>query len=182
MSFMMHLRRQLSLYLHQSTRPGDTTTGAVNHSKELLAGFVASTSRQHIDDVGKRWLAESEEFCPDSEDFDTAYCAELPPEMDLYRIMADEDENFIDQCVEWEAFIGEKELWLPLEQSCSEGMLLPMDQRAMRLRTCPERLLRGLRWFFELCPPHVKHDLALRYYVLVRIDRARRLGTPDWRP
>ncbi len=71
---------------------------------------------------------------------------------------------------------------LPLEQSCHEGVLLPTGQRAIRLETCPEVLLGKLRWFFELCPSHVKSRLALDFYLLVRIDRARRTGNPDWRP
>ena len=73
-------------------------------------------------------------------------------------------------------------LRLPLEQSCHEGMLLPTGQRAVRLRSCPESLLRPLRWFFEECPRHIKAHLALYNYVLVRLDRARRTGNPEWRP
>jgi hypothetical protein len=39
-----------------------------------------------------------------------------------------------------------------------------------------------LSYFVGHCPPHVMHYLALRYWVVVRIDRARRTGSPEWRP
>jgi hypothetical protein len=72
---------------------------------------------------------------------------------------------------EWDNHIYERDILLPLEQSCSEGVLLPMRKRALRWQSCPENLLARLRWFFELCPAHIKSHLALRFYVLVRIDR-----------
>ena len=71
---------------------------------------------------------------------------------------------------------------LPLEQSCYEGVLLPTGQRAIRLKTCPEMLLTPLRWFFECCPRHVRSRISLDFYLLVRVDRARRTGNPEWRP
>lgn len=128
------------------------------------------------------WWAEIERFEVDDADFRTAKCAELADELDLYRIQALADPDFNDSMYEWDCYVFEHSLWLPLEQSCHDGVLLPMDQRALRVRTCPEEILTRLRWFFELCPVHVKHHLALTYYVVVRIDRARRTGSPEWRP
>lgn len=57
-----------------------------------------------------------------------------------------------------------------------------MDQRALRVQTSPEPVLRMLRRFFECCPTHVGHYLALTYYLLVRMDRVRRTGCPEWHP
>ncbi len=128
------------------------------------------------------WLAEVNRFEFDERDFDAAHTAELADELDLYRVQALSDDNFEDTFYEWDCYLVEHSLWLPLEQSCHDGVLLPMDQRALRVKTCPEEMLTRLRWFFEICPVHVKHHLALLYYVVVRIDRARRTGSPEWRP
>jgi hypothetical protein len=150
---------------------------------KMLAGFVASTSRQGISQLADQWRAEITEYSPVPTDFEAAACAELAPELEEFADLIDEDDDeFVKEWCEWYFFIWDHELWLPLEQSCSEGVLLPMDQRALRLRTCPEQLLRHLRWFFELCPAHIKHHLALHIYVEVRVERYRRLKTPDWRP
>ena len=131
---------------------------------------------------GRLWQDEASRFEYDGQDLETVECAELADELWHHRIMADEDPNFPDELDEWHDYIYEKDILLPLEQSCHQGVLLPTGQRAIRLESCPEMMLSHLRWFFELCPTHVKSHLALRIYVLVRLDRARRTGNPDWRP
>ncbi len=133
-------------------------------------------------DTDDLWRAEIERFEFDEETWDTAASAELADELDLYRIQALADPNFDASYYEWDEFILENQIWLPLEQCCSDGVLLPMDQRSLRVQTCPKELRRALGRFFEVCPAHVKHHLALFYYSLVRIDRARRTGDPEWRP
>lgn len=90
---------------------------------QLVESFVASTSRRGIDHLVDRWRVEIEQFEPCETDFDAAECAELAPELDLHRAMADEDDDFLDTYGEWEVFVWEHELWLPLEQCCSEGVL-----------------------------------------------------------
>lgn len=127
------------------------------------------------------WSVETERFDFDEATFGAASCAELADELDLYRVQALADDGFEQSIYEWDCYVVENSLWLPLEQSCHDGVLLPMDQRALRVKTCPESVLSKLRWFFELCPAHVKHYLALRYYVALRVDRARRTGSPEWR-
>lgn len=127
------------------------------------------------------WWVEIESFSFDDAAFRAAECAELADELDLYRLQALGDNGFEHSIYDWDCYVVENSLWLPLEQSCHDGVLLPMDQRALRVKTCPEDVLSKLRWFFELCPAHVKHHLALMYYVAVRVDRARRTGSPEWR-
>lgn len=131
---------------------------------------------------GHLWLAEADRFEYDFDDWDVAVCAELADELWYHRVAAMEDPDFEDELSDWDIYIFEREIRLPLEQSCHEGVLLPTGQRAMRLRTCPEQMMRPLRWFFEECPRHVRAYLALYNWVLVRLDRARRTGNPDWRP
>jgi hypothetical protein len=128
------------------------------------------------------WLDEVERFEWSAEDFEIADCAELADELELSRIMADKDDTFVDKMAEWHDYIMDYSLWLPLEQCCYEGVLLPMGQRELRVQTCPTDMLGHLSYFFSRCPAHVKHHLALAYWVMVRADRARRTGNPDWRP
>ena len=127
------------------------------------------------------WWLEIESFSFDDSAFRAAECAELAEELDLYRVQALTDVGFEQSLYDWDCFVVENSLWIPLEQSCHDGVLLPMDQRALKVKTCPEDVLSKLRWFFEICPAHVKHHLALMYYVAVRVDRARRTGSPEWR-
>lgn len=132
--------------------------------------------------ISDSWLSEMERQEFDGEEFDTAECAELPDELDLFRIQAEADPNFDESYVDWYDFICEKEIWLPLEQSCSDGTLLPLEMRFGRVKTCPEKLRRPIWEFFSRCPVHFQQYLALRFYVIVRIERARRTGSPEWRP
>ena len=128
------------------------------------------------------WWAEVEEYGFDDEDFRTAACAELADELDLFRIQALADPNFHDTMYGWDCYIVEHSLWLPLEQCCNDGVLLPKGQRELRVKSCPLEIRGYLGYFFGHCPAHVKHSLALIYWVVVRIDRARRTGSPEWRP
>ena len=128
------------------------------------------------------WWDEVERFECDPEDFDTASCAELADELEVFNIQALADPNFLDTFCDWDEFVCEHTLWLPLEQCCHDGMLLPMGQRELRVKTCPIELRNWLGYFFGHCPVHVKHYLALTYWVVVRIERARRTGSPEWRP
>ena len=132
--------------------------------------------------LGRKWLDEGLrfEYCDDN--ILAAECAELAEELWLHEMVADEDDNFVNTFGEWIDYIYGHELLLPLEQSCNEGVLLPTDMRLMRLATCPEVLLRPLRWFFEFCPAHIKSYVALYFFTLVRIERARRTGDPFWSP
>jgi hypothetical protein len=131
---------------------------------------------------GHLWLAEAARFGYDDDDQDTAACAELAEELEYLEIMALNDDLFDDNYAEWETYIYDNDLPLALEQSCYQGVLLPTDQRALRLASCEEKMLSKLRWFFELCPVHIKAYLALNFYTLVRLDRARRTGDADWKP
>ncbi|MFC6279898.1 MULTISPECIES: hypothetical protein [Polaromonas] len=131
---------------------------------------------------GKDWDEEVERYEFSQDDLSTVDAVDWPEELDLYRAMADNDPKFEDHWCEWEDFIYQNWLFLALEQSCHGGILLPPDQRAIRLQSCPEATLGKLRWLFELCPVHVKAHLALRWYWLMRIDRARRTGNPMWQP
>ena len=131
---------------------------------------------------GQLWLAEVDRFAYNDGDEDTVECAELADELWHHEVMANEDPDYFDELDEWTSFVYSHDLMLPLEQSCYEGVLLTTGQRAIRLESCPETLLRPLRWFFEYCPRHVRSRIALNFHLLVRIDRARRTGNPDWRP
>lgn len=131
---------------------------------------------------GHLWLDEVERYEPSNEDEATIECAELAEELEWHETLALEDDFYEAELAEWWDHVWQNDLLLPLEQSCHEGVLLPSDQRAVRLESCPEELLSPLRWFFECCPVHVKSRIALDCYLLIRMDRARRTGKPDWSP
>lgn len=131
---------------------------------------------------GHLWVEESERYGFADGDDDTVACAELADELAWHEDLAGDDPEYHQDLVDWTDYVFDHDLMLPLEQSCYEGVLLPTDQRAIRLETCPETFLKPLRWFFELCPEHVKSRIALDFYLLIRIDRARRSGSPEWSP
>jgi hypothetical protein len=128
------------------------------------------------------WLDEIEEFCPCDDDFDAASCALIADELDLYRIIGEADDAFGDLAEHWDGCVWEHSLSVALEQCCHEGVLLPREQRALRLKSCPKEVQDGLNYFIGHCPSHVLHYLALFHSVLVRVERAKRSGSPDWRP
>jgi len=132
--------------------------------------------------VEDAWWDELElvEWGPD--DYDTVDCAELADELVAFKVMADADPGFLDSLVSWDEYICEHTIWLLLEQCCHQGVLLPEGQIELRVMTCPRELRDSLGFFLGRCPAHVKHHLALQYWLLVRIDRARRTGSPEWRP
>lgn len=128
------------------------------------------------------WRDELELFEYDRGDLDTASCAGLSDELFAFEIQAESDPNFEDSFATWHCHILDERLWLVLEQSCHEGVLLPIEQIHLRLKTCPRPLRDGLWHFLGHCPTHVKHYLALQFWILIRIDRARRTGNSEWRP
>jgi hypothetical protein len=128
------------------------------------------------------WREEVERFEWNYADFEIAQCANLADELELFNIEANEDEEFLNKIEEWNGFVMDYKLWLAIEQCCYQSVLLPMGQRELRVSTCPPDMLCHLSYFFSRCPAHVKHHLALSYWVVVRVDRARRTGNPDWGP
>jgi hypothetical protein len=128
------------------------------------------------------WWDELERFEFDSEDMNTVTCADLADELVAYKICADADDGFQNSMEVWEDYILMKTIWLALEQCCYQGVLLPKGQIELRVMTCPRELRDSLGFFLGHCPAHVKHHLALRYWLLVRIERARRTGSPEWQP
>lgn len=141
----------------------------------------------HGDDARDPWFAEAEAFTDGhgQRDYDVANAAQLPEDLEDFSFEAAEDASFSATLNEWFDYLNEGDdhvLMLAMEQSCSEGILLPWDMRAVRLKTLPDARLAQLHWIFRSCPPHVLAYLALSAYWIVRSERARRRGSPDWRP
>ena len=132
--------------------------------------------------IEEEWRDQSCFEDGEPEDWDTAAEFEYPPELEPYEVLAEADDNFDSHWCDWLDFACGHGILLPIEQSCEGGILLPMEQRAMRLATCPEEMLKPLRWFFEGCPRHVTLLLCHYIYWLVRLERGRRTGSGHWRP
>lgn len=128
------------------------------------------------------WWDELERFEYDGYDQFTVDCAELADELAVHKARAEEDPNFQNSMEIWEDYIWTKTIWLALEQCCYQGVLLPKGQIELRVMTCPVVHRDSLGYFLGHSPAHVKHHLALRFSLLVRIERARRTGSPEWRP
>lgn len=118
-------------------------------------------------------------------DFDVAAAAELPDELHAFVVQADADPNFTTELDEWFDHLmsaDEHTLMLALEQSCHLGVLLPWDLRGVRLKTLPASTLAALHRLIDACPRHVLVHLAHYVYWLLRSERARRRGSPEWSP
>jgi hypothetical protein len=131
---------------------------------------------------GYLWIEEAERIYLDDELFEIASCADFPDELKGLLHTFDSIENYEEECASWLHFLFANDLYLALEQSCYQGVLLQIDQRAIRLESCDEKMLSQLRWFFQYCPPLIQARLAVAIHTAVRVERVRRTGNPDWSP
>ncbi len=131
------------------------------------------------------WHAEGAAIDFDDCDFDVAHAAELPDELSAHGIAAAADADFDDEFWDWFGALYEPEeqiVLLALDQSCDEGILLPWDMRGVRLWSAPPEAISKLHWFWDKCPRHIAAYVAHYNYWLVRAERARRRGSPEWSP
>ena len=139
------------------------------------------------DDQRDPWHAESDAFADGVEpgDFEVAEAAEPPDELEDAADAAALDPDFDRELDEWLDHLltdDDQTLMLALEQSCHLGVLLPWDMRGVRLATLPPGTLAALHRLLEACPRHVLVHLAHYVYWLMRSERARRRGSPEWSP
>ena len=108
--------------------------------------------------------------------------AELAEELDRHRVAAIRDKRFQRRWYFWDCYIIKHDISVPIEQACDQGVLLPLEQRHIRLMHCPEPQLIALHGFFVNCQLHVQHHLVLRHYLMIRIARHEETGKADWSP
>jgi hypothetical protein len=129
------------------------------------------------------WFAEADAMEIRANDFDVADSAELPAELSPHALAAELDPDFCPEFNEWLEWLAEDAtVLLTLEQCSAEGVLLPWDMRGARLQTAPQQAIDRLHWFWDHCPKHLYVYLSHYVFWLVRAERARRRGTPDWSP
>lgn len=134
------------------------------------------------DDDRDPWLVEADTIALEWSDFDVAECAE-PCDDDENCAFGDLEFDELEECREWlEALLEFPCALLALEQSCVEGRLLRWEMRAVRLSTAPDEALSLLHRMWDACSHGVRSALACYVYWLVRAERARRTGRPDWSP
>lgn len=109
-----------------------------------------------IDDECARWFDEAHAMGNglETRDFDMAGRAELPHELSHHCTAAKDDMAFQALYQEWYEYLFEGDdqcLLMATEQSCSEGMLLPWDMRAVRLRSAPPKVRAQLHWLLGAC-------------------------------
>ena len=131
----------------------------------------------------KAWTIECLTCFPEWQHYAAAACAdELPDELWALQNLAEEDEDFESLLEEWEEFVQENHIWVLLEQSCDEGVMLSEELVYERVKDCPREWLAPFETLLQQCPDYVLAFLAQRHYLAVRMDRADRLGKPNWRP
>jgi hypothetical protein len=134
------------------------------------------------------WEVEAELIELNERDFDIAYSArwcgdDLEEEGDFTYTWDDLSGEDLEEFIEWLDVLLENACsLLALEQSCYEGELLSWDMRAVRLASAPGPALRRLHLLWDSVSSEVRSALAFYVYWLVRADRARRTGKPDWSP
>lgn len=115
--------------------------------------------------------------------FDVADAAELPDELAQHAAAAEADDQFSALWDGWlEHLIQDRVVLLALEQSCSDGVLLPWDMRGARLLRAPPEAVDVLHHFWRTTPAHLGACLSHYVYWLVRAERGVRRGTPYWAP
>jgi hypothetical protein len=133
--------------------------------------------------IEKAWTIECWSCFPDFEHYAAASCAEgLAEELLHLQAMAEADEDFENLLEEWEWFVSQNHICVLLAQSCDDGVLLSNALIHERVKQCPREWLAPFQTLLQQCPDHVLAYLAQRHYLAVRMDRAERLGQPDWRP
>ena len=131
----------------------------------------------------KAWTIECHACFPDWQHYAAAACAEeLPDGLWALQALLEEDEDFESLLEEWEEFVQENHIWVLLEQSCDDAVMLPEPLIYERVKDCPREWLAPFETLLQQCPDHVLAFLAQRHYLAVRMDRADRFGTPHWRP
>jgi hypothetical protein len=140
------------------------------------------TPKQDDDDDRCPWYAQADAIELSSDDFESADAAELPEGLEHFDRQAQQDETFESEFEEWleYLFAGEHVVLLGLEQSCHEGIPLPWDMRGVRLAGYPDEALSTLHFFWGHCPDHVAAHLMVLCYWVIRIERVRRTGRPNW--
>lgn len=144
--------------------------------------MLASTG---LHDEHEAWYAEASAMELEERDFDVANAAELPTDLFCHAEAADLDPEFECEYEDWKQWLFDRDHLthlLIIEQSCTNGVVLPWDQRGARLLTAPLEPLALAQRFFTRPPRHVTAHLAHYVYWLVRCERARRRGSPNWTP
>lgn len=131
----------------------------------------------------KAWIVECWSCFPEFHHYAAAECADgLPDELFELEAQADDDKNFEKNFEYWDYFIVENQIWVLLEQSCDEGVMLTQELVYERLKDCPREWLAPMETLLKQCPMHVLAFLAQRHYLAVRMERAVRLRNPIWQP
>lgn len=131
----------------------------------------------------KAWVIECFECTPNYYHFASAQCSDdFPEELEHLKRIAELDKAFVDLIQEWDDFVHENSLYVLLEQSCEDGVMLSKENVHARVIDSPKEQLVHFRTLINKCPEHVLAFLAQRYFLVVRMERAERLGKATWNP
>lgn len=144
---------------------------------------TATRQMPPVRDEPDPWQAEADAAEFAASDHDVAFSALLPAELAHHGAIADADPAFEAEFFDWlESLSEDTVVLLVLEQCCAEGVLLPPEMRGARIMSAPWDAVARLDLFLSAASAHVIAHMALTVFWLVRAERARRRGTPDWSP
>lgn len=124
------------------------------------------------------WRAESQAHVPRSSDlFEFAQGA---PDLSEWRAMLADDPDDKERLEQWEAFVQERRIAVPLEQAMEFGELPCERELAARLADCPAEWREPTLLFVRTAPADIALYLACVSLVLVGIERERRTGCAQW--
>jgi hypothetical protein len=131
----------------------------------------------------KAWFIECFECTPEYFHYTSAECCDnFPEELCHLEEIAELDDSFEDRLEEWDYFVQKNNLYVLLEQSCEGGVMLSKEIVHARVVDSPKDQLVPFRTLMNQCPEHVLAVLAQRYFLVVRMERAERLGKATWNP
>ncbi|MFM8823159.1 MAG: hypothetical protein ACKOD8_07430, partial [Limnohabitans sp.] len=104
----------------------------------------------------KAWTIECHACFPDWQHYAAADCAEeLPDGLWALQALVEEDDDFESLLEEWEEFVQENHIWVLLEQSCDDAVMLPEPLIYERVKDCPREWLAPFETLLQQCPDRV---------------------------
>ncbi|MBL8343958.1 MAG: hypothetical protein JNN03_00805 [Rubrivivax sp.] len=116
-------------------------------------------------------------------DYSVADSAEVPDELLVHEPALEADQTFEESFERWFfEMCSFPPAAIVLEQCCADGLLVDAARRGRRLAGAPDDLRSQVEAFLAKVPTHVAAHVAHTCYWLVRSERGRRCGRPDWSP
>lgn len=160
--------------------------GAVRQLRALLAEPLPITvyrPRQRPDMVQAAWGLEANAIAIEPADWDVARATNFAGPLLDALVDVGVDTDFKAGYRKWSVHVeSNPPLLLAVEQACQRGAFASVVWREKRLATAPVALRAAFHSFMNECAPVVAALIAHVYFRVVRAERVRRAGSPNWSP